>query len=104
MSHRDSGCSLLSDSMEAWEFCRRWFSATEHDQETRGYKARCNELLVKVLGVNIDAVKRWGSRFERMPDYHKITLSYANALREVIEATGKNQELLGEVLERSKKD
>jgi len=88
--------------MEAWDFCRRWFNATEEEQEARGYKARCNELLVKVLGVNIDAVKRWGSRFERMPDYHKLTLSYADTLREVIEATGKQENFLVDVLERLK--
>jgi hypothetical protein len=90
--------------MDAWNFCRRWFNATEKDTEVRGYKARCNELLVKVLGVNIDAVKRWGSHFERMPDYHKVTLSYADTLREIIEATGKNENFVGEVLERFKKN
>ena len=104
MSRRDKWFSLLSQSMEAWDFCRRWFNATEEEQDARGYKARCNELLVKVLGVNIDAVKRWGSRFERMPEYHKLTLSYANTLREVIEATGKHEDFLVEVLERLKKD
>jgi hypothetical protein len=89
--------------MEAWDFCRRWFNATEEQQQARGYKARCNELLVKVLGVNIDAVKRWGSHFEKMPDYHKRTLSYADTLREVIEATGKHEEFLVEVLQRIEK-
>jgi hypothetical protein len=90
--------------MEAWDFCRRWFGVTEEQEKARGYKARCNELLAKVLGVNIDAVKRWGSRFEKMPQYHKLTLSYADTLREMIEAAGKNEEFLGYVLERVQKN
>jgi hypothetical protein len=56
------------------------------------------------LGVNIDAAKRWGSRFERMPEYHKLTLSYADTLREVIEATGKNEQFLVDILKRNKKN
>lgn len=86
--------------MEAWDFCRLWFDATAEEENARGYKTRCNELLTKILGVNIDAVKRWGTRFERMPEHHKLSLSYANTLREMIEAAGKNEEFLGEVLKR----
>ena len=101
-SRRDKWFSWLSESMEAWDFCRRWFHATQEEEKARGYKARCNLLLVKVLGVNIDAVKRWGPGFEKMPDHHKRTLSYADTLREMIEVAGKNEDFLEEVLERIK--
>lgn len=102
-SRRNQWFSVLSQSMEAWDFCRLWFDATAEEESARGYKARCNELLAKILGVNIDAVKRWGTGFERMPEHHKLTLSYANTLREMIEAAGRNEEFLGEVVKRIQK-
>jgi hypothetical protein len=95
---------FLEHPMEAWEFCREWYQPTEEEETSRDYKGRCNKLLARVLSQSEESVKRWGSRFERMPQNHKQTLSYIYSLRKVLEITSAHKDILASVLEQLRKE
>jgi hypothetical protein len=65
-------------------------------EDSRGYRAECVRLLSRILGVNTETISsKWGSGidFEKMPEQYEKTLSYANSLREIIDAAGRNPDL-----------
>ncbi|KAM3112785.1 hypothetical protein [Phormidesmis sp. 146-33] len=86
--------------MKAREFCQRWFKSTEEDEQTRGYRERCVALLARVLRVKENTIQRWGSGidFENTPEQYEVTLAYADIIRELIERTQSQTDLLQEVL------
>jgi len=80
--------------MGADEFCERCFGLDklpEADQEdaknVRGYRAKCVRLLARVLGKPENTVDKWGGRFENMPSDYQQTLSYADAIRIMLQNT-----------------
>lgn len=82
--------SVLNDltRMRADEFCQRCFgldklseAEREAAKNVRGYRAKCVRLLSKVLGKPENTVDKWGARFEQMPADYEQTLSYADAIR-----------------------
>ena len=88
------------------EFCRLWFGADEEMEKSRGYRAECVRLLSRILSVKPEIISsKWGEgiEFEKMPVQHEKTLSYANSLRDIIDAAGKNPELVNIIIERIKK-
>jgi hypothetical protein len=88
------------------EFCKLWFNADDEMEDSRGYRAECVRLLSRILGVNTETISsKWGSGidFEKMPEQYEKTLSYANSLREIIDAAGRNPDLAQIIVERMKK-
>ena len=92
----------IRKKMDAWEFCCRWFDIDKNEEPERGYRAKCVKLLAQVIGLEVNTVERWGSNFERMPDQYRSTLSYADTLRQIIQAASGQRSLLDAVLERLK--
>ncbi len=92
----------IKKRMDAWEFCRRWFDVDVDGEQERGYRAKCVKLLAQVIGLEVNTVERWGSNFERMPDQYRSTLSYADTLRQIIQAASGQRALLDAVLDRLK--
>ena len=88
--------------MDAWEFCVRWFEADEYEQKERGFRAKCVKLLAQIIGLEVNTVERWGSNFDKMPDQYRSTLSYADTLRQIIQAASGQKALLDAVLDRIK--
>lgn len=87
------------------EFCKRWFNATDDDEQVRGYRAKCVNLLSRILGVKPETISsKWGEgiEFEQMPETYQKTLAYANSLREIVDAAGNNPDLADLVIERMK--
>ncbi|MEO1145577.1 MAG: hypothetical protein AAFY26_08265 [Cyanobacteria bacterium J06638_22] len=81
--------------MDARTFCRRWFKSTPEDEKERGYREKCIELLSKVLKVKPNSIHRWGSGMNlTTPPQHQATLAYADILRELIESTDANTDIL----------
>lgn len=75
-------------------------------ERARGYRAECVRLLSRILGVKPETINsKWGEgiEFERMPEQYEKTLAYANSLREIVDALGKNPELAEIIIERMKK-
>ena len=73
------------------EFCRIWFglqnlSPSEIDacETETGYRAKCIDIIARVLGLSVRAVRSWGRglEFENMPASYEKSLGYAlkNAL------------------------
>lgn len=80
--------------MGSEEFCERCFGLDhlpEADRETakniRGYRAKSVRLLARVLGKPENTVDKWGARFENMPADYEQTLSYADAIRVMLQNT-----------------
>lgn len=95
----------IARTMEPREFCRRWYEADEEMEATRGYRARCVELLARVTGVNEETVNsKWGSGvdFPNMPAYYKKTLAYADTVRLVFAALRSQPEILELVMDYMK--
>ncbi|MGE5659721.1 MAG: hypothetical protein ACM37W_24270 [Actinomycetota bacterium] len=87
------------------EFCRLWFNSLEEDEQVRGYRAKCVLLLSRILGVKPETISsKWGEgiEFDQMPEQYEKTLAYANSLREIIDAAGKNPDLADLIIERMK--
>lgn len=87
------------------EFCRLWFNANDDDEQVRGYRAKCVQLLSRILGVKPETISsKWGEgiEFNQMPEQYEKTLAYANSLREIIDAAGKNPDLADLIIERIK--
>lgn len=87
--------SFLTDltRMRADEFCERSFgldrlpeSDRDAEKSVRGYRAKCVRLLSKVLSKPENTVDKWGSRFENMPADYEQTLSYADAIRVMLQS------------------
>jgi hypothetical protein len=88
------------------EFCRLWFDADEEMENTWGYRAECVRLLSRVLGVRPETISsKWGEgiEFEKMPEQYEKTLAYANCLREMADAAGKDPALAEIIIERIKR-
>ncbi len=70
----------LPKRMKPRDFCREWFGATTEEEQERGYKERCTELLSEITGIGKEAVDKWGKgaegkgiEFGRMPEqYEKL--------------------------------
>lgn len=100
----------LPDRMKPREFCREWFNVTLEEEQERGYKERCIELLAEITGVGRDAVDKWGKgekgkglEFGGMPTQYEKTLAYAMALKRIAEAAYKgNPRVIEIVLEQLK--
>ncbi|WP_155960620.1 hypothetical protein [Fischerella sp. PCC 9605] len=101
---RISPYDLLNKQMEPREFCQRWFKSTADQEQVRGYREKCVDLLAKVLKVKANTIQRWGSGldFEGIPEQYKATLSYADIIRTIIEATNAEPELVELVVESLK--
>ncbi len=85
------------------EFCRLWFGADDEMERSRGYRAECVRLLSRILNVKLETINsKWGEgiEFDKMPPQHEITLSYANSLREIIDAASNNPDLANIIMER----
>lgn len=94
----------LDRTMQAREFCRRWFKATPEDEQQRGYREKCINLLAQVLRIKPNTIQRWGKGMElETPDQYAVTLAYADIIRELIEATHEGTDLLKLVLENMDK-
>jgi len=93
---------VLSLRMKAREFCQRWFKSTEEDEQARGYREKCVNLLAKVLRVKENTIQRWGSGldFEKMPEQYEVTLAYADIIRGMIESTYSKTDMIQSVLEQ----
>jgi len=80
----------LPNKMKPREFCRQWFNASEEGEQEWGYRQKCIKLLAEVIGLEQHTVDRWGKGvdFPKMPEQYKNTLSYAIALKRVVEAAG----------------
>ena len=68
------------------EFCRICFDIASlspidiADYETESdYRQKCIRLLAETLGLQECTIRAWGRdlNFQKMPDYHKLTLAYA---------------------------
>jgi hypothetical protein len=97
---RVSPYEVLGSRMKAREFCQRWFKSTPEEEQVRGYRERCVALLARVLRVKANTIQRWGSGldFEEMPEQYEVTLAYADIIRELIERTQSQTDLLQEIL------
>lgn len=86
--------------MKAREFCQRWFKSTGEEEQVRGYRERCVALLARVLRIKENTIQRWGAgiEFEEMPEQYEVTLAYADIIRELIERTRSQTDLLQDIL------
>lgn len=92
--------------MKPRDFCREWFNATPEQEQERGYKERCAELLTEITGAGKEAVDKWGKgkdgqglEFAKMPVQYERTLAYAIALKRIAEATYKGNPRIIEVVQ-----
>lgn len=99
---RLSPYEVLSLRMKAREFCQRWYKSTADEELTRGYREKCVTLLARVLRLRENTIQRWGSGldFEKMPEQYEVTLAYADIIREMIEATYTQTDMIQSVLEQ----
>lgn len=67
----------VNQSIEAWDFCARVLNPLEGDEELPSYRRQVIDLLVCVLDVGHETPRKWGSRLEKMPEYHKRSLWWA---------------------------
>lgn len=70
---------IQTPSVDPWEFCQQ-HGVFELRAEDRGYRALCVKFLASILNVAPSSVERWGSRFERMPEWARRQLSYLDLL------------------------
>lgn len=88
------------------QFCRKWFNATEEDEQVYGYRAKCVKLLSQIIGVEPHTISsKWGAGidFEKMPEQYQRTLAYANSLREIYDNVSQDGHLMEVILDRLKK-
>lgn len=99
---RLSPYEVLSLRMKAREFCQRWFKSTPEDEQERGYREKCVNLLARVLRLKENTIQRWGSGidFEKMPENYEVTLAYADIIRGMIESTYTKTDMIQTVLEQ----
>ncbi len=106
MTIRSRNRGKFAKPVKPREFCRLWFGADEAMENTRGYRAECVRLLSRVLGVRPETINsKWGEGidFEKMPDQYEKTLAYANCVREMADAAGKDPALAEIIIERIKR-
>lgn len=87
---------IKKGAMKARQFCDRWLRPTEEEINERGYRQKCVNLLSEILGVTPNAVHRWGSglEFEGMPAPYEKTLAYADLIRQLLESTASQTDLM----------
>lgn len=89
--------TLGASSVKPREFCSRWFNATPEDEQERGYRAKCVQLLSRILKVKSETVnQKWGSGidFAAMPPQYEVTLTYADTLRSIFITVNRNPDLV----------
>lgn len=89
--------TLGASTVKPRDFCGRWFNATPRDEQERGYRAKCVQLLSRILKVQAETIsQKWGSGidFDGMPPQYEVTLAYADTLRSILITVNKNQDFV----------